>query len=1495
MTQRPTGRRWASRGASALLAGVLALPLAMSGAHAQSEPPPAAPADDPALDWNNYERVLLSKETGEPIGMAVLPDSRVIHTARNGEIRLTNPETGLTELIADIDVYANSEDGLQGIALDPNFEENGWVYTVYAPRVMDGLNSKGDPYPETTPAGSAPEQLPAGEDIGYWDQWLGYNVLSRFQLDAETGTFDVDSEQEIIRFEVERGQCCHVGADIAFDGEGNLFLSTGDNTPAGTPGANAYTPINNREGFNPGFDARRGAGNTNDLRGAILRITPNEEIAADADAEPGEGSTYTIPEGNLFSGEEYADEPVREEIYVFGLRNPFRIAYDIESEALFWGEYGPDAPQAQDDRGPMGYVEWQLTTEPMNGGWPYCHGPNDEPYSEWDFETGAPTETGFFDCDAGPVNNSTWNTGMVQMPPVTEPQIWYGDNPGDQPWDEFVTFADRGGQAPMGGPMYRYDPASSSPTKFPEYWDGKIFMGEFSQDYMAVLEMDEPTSAGEVTGVTNFLPNAHLYEQAVPEWRGIIDMEFGPDGSLYVLEYGKGFFRQNPDAGLYRIDYNEGNQAPRASFTADPVSGSDAPLTVNFDASASFDPEGEDLTYEWDLYGNGEIDATGETLTYTYEERGQYTVVLRVSDPQGLFGLAVGQITVGNTAPEVSLTIDDGAIFDWGDTFTAEVRVSDAEDGDDPDCERVSWIFGLGHDDHAHPELSGTGCTITVETRESAREHGEGEKLFGTLVVSYTDEPQGEVPATTGETTLVLKPQVQQAQWFDAIDGATVVSDSGAGAGAYVTDLDSGSITFAPMAFSHAPTGDVIDTVTARGQGEGTLSLSWGEAETPFAEFPFTDEDGWQDVETTLTEIPEGSGSVVVTATGDVDLDSLEFLASGEAPGEPGEPGENIVVPAEQVSIGMFSLTNWVDEVGLPAVLARLAEIGFENIEPFGSNFSGYTAAEFRTMVDELGLSVPSSHYNTAEATFDETLEFVETLGQEYVGSGGFVQGMNLDTYESTVAVAEAMDRLGQRSVEAGVGKFFGHNHASEFTTVHDIPGDHGNEGQMSAWEILVENTNPEYVTFQLDVAWAAHAGVDVPALIEEHGDRIELLHVKDATNLGGSSNPTFVNLGEGDVDLQGILAAAEEHADIAYYVMELDRAADGETFVETGFEYLTGREPGEVPAPVEVTPAAVTFTDLPGTENDTFTVPRVVGVEYLVDGDVVAPGTYPGAGTVTVTARPAEGYVLAEGSTAQWSHTFSTEVAARTAEFHLSNTWAGTTDVRFPYGRTTDEVFIGDWDGDGRDTVALRRGNTFHVSNSLRGGDADRVFPYGRPGDDVLVGDWNGDGRDTFAVRRGAEYHVKNSHSGGEADTVIRYGREADQVLVGDWNGDSRDTFAVRRGATYYVKNSMSGGPADVVFAYGRAADITLAGDWNGDGRDTFAVQRGRTFYVNHALRGGAADQVVTFGRLGDEVFVGDWNGNGTDTLGIRRPAQVVPSSAAAATGEVRALSKVG
>ncbi|PXY27727.1 PQQ-dependent sugar dehydrogenase [Prauserella muralis] len=833
------------RGAAVTLlaAAAAALPLT-----ALTAAPAAAQAADPAVEWSNYEKITLTKNVGEPVDLAVLPDRRVLHTARNGDVRLTDPATGVTRVVNSLPVYANSEDGLQTIAIDPEFAENRWVYVYYAPRTMTA------PYPETTPAGSAPNSLPAGADESYWDQWKGYNQLSRFKWTGDA--LDLGTEQVILKVEVQRGQCCHVAGDIDWDADGNLYLSTGDNTPAGTPGANGYAPNNDAPGMNPGFDARRGSGNTNDLRGKILRITVAED------------GSYTVPEGNLFAPGTTGTRP---EIYVMGLRNPFRIDVDPASGAVMWGDYGPDAGTANPQRGPMGYVEWQSTTRAINAGWPYCHGPNAN-YNNWDFATATPRE--WFDCTQ-PRNTSRWNTGLTDLPPATAPQLYYGDQDSHQPWPELTAFGAGTGQGPMGGPLYRFDAENPSPTKFPSHWDGKAFFGEFSQDYVAAFTIPDPD--GDVTAIEDVLPNAALTTLAQPLWDNPMDLEFGPDGSLYVLDYGDGFFRQNPDSGLYRVDYAEGNKTPTARISATPTSGH-SPLEVSFSGAESSDPEGSALTYEWDFDGDGTFDATGVQAQHTYVDNGQFAARLRVTDPSGKVGLSSVEITVGNTAPTVEISVPDGGFFDWGDAIPYEVTVTDPEDGTSIVCSRVSWTFGLGHNQHAHPVNSGTGCSGGVPTPADAG-HGETENVFGVLGVSYRDGGANGVPGATGSTQVVLNPKLLEAEHADDSSGTEVTDDGSASGLRAVTSLDAGDwLAYDPVNLTG------IGGLAVRASGEGTLSLRWNSpGAEPFATAAIPAGTGWQHVNLALGAPPQGTGTLYVTSSGGVVLDSLTFAGDGVA------------------------------------------------------------------------------------------------------------------------------------------------------------------------------------------------------------------------------------------------------------------------------------------------------------------------------------------------------------------------------------------------------------------------------------------------------------------------------------------------------------------------------------------------------------------------------------------------------------------------------------
>ena len=131
-----------------------------------------------------------------------------------------------------------------------------------------------------------------------------------------------------------------------------------------------------------------------------------------------------------------------------------------------------------------------------------------------------------------------------------------------------------------------------------------------------------------------------------------MDMEFGPDGALYVLDYGTGWFGGDANSALYRIEYiSGGNRAPIARSPRDPDL-RPAPLTVQFSSAGSTDPDGDALTYAWDFNSNGTTDSTAANPSFTYTTNGD---VHRDADGPGHRRpdrrRPASSITVGNTRP----------------------------------------------------------------------------------------------------------------------------------------------------------------------------------------------------------------------------------------------------------------------------------------------------------------------------------------------------------------------------------------------------------------------------------------------------------------------------------------------------------------------------------------------------------------------------------------------------------------------------------------------------------------------------------------------------------------------------------------------------------------------------------------------------------------------------------------------------------------------------
>jgi len=564
-----------------------------------------------------FSRTVLDSNLNEPLKLAFTPQGELYYVERKGNLQRYDFEQRDSVTVHTFDdVNAADEYGLLGLAFDPDFANNHWIYLF---RTI----AKGD----------------AGE-----------HVLARFTL--RDGVLDASSEQVLLTMPADGmpgKPTSHTGGDMQFDRDGNLWLSTGDDTAAGDASL-----IDDRPG-NIQQDAARSAGNTQDLRGKILRITPS-------DTPDAQGRHYTIPQGNLFDSAEQG----RPEIYVMGLRNPYTIAFDSRRQRLYWGEVGPDA-RAPDDRGPVGYDEINIADKAGNYGWPFVIADN-QPYAYYDYEQNKALDKANVDA---PENRSRNNTGLKVLPPAQPAWMAY---PYDES-DELFELASGGRNALVAPLYYSEDVDSDSAIKFPAYFDGKLVISDFIRRWLMVVNTDESGRPETIVPIIDQPLSAPL------------DMAFGPDGALYVVEYGTNWFTGNADSYLSRIEYYSGDNPPPIAVASAANTIGAAPLVTTLDASASYDRDGAkaELKYRWQRVENGKPGAVigeQEQQPLTLDEPGEHAVQLTVTDAGGQEATALLRFVVGNERPVVTVTATPNRSFYWDDQPVAyEVVVTDQEDG----------------------------------------------------------------------------------------------------------------------------------------------------------------------------------------------------------------------------------------------------------------------------------------------------------------------------------------------------------------------------------------------------------------------------------------------------------------------------------------------------------------------------------------------------------------------------------------------------------------------------------------------------------------------------------------------------------------------------------------------------------------------------------------------------------------------------------------------
>ncbi len=564
---------------------------------------------------NRFTKTILSNDLNEPMELSVAPDGRVFFIERAGNFYVYNPTDRKTSLVYKFPVKAVDKylNGLLGISIDPDFATNNYLY--FFNTAADGNNYK-----------QHISRIPISKD----------NIL------------DLKSEKVIIEIPIDLEVSAHTGGSISWDKQKNMYISTGDNTvPFESDGFAPIDRLDNRLVYS----AERSAGNTNDLRGKILRIHPEAD------------GSYTIPEGNLFPK---GTPLTRPEIYVMGCRNPYRMSVDMETGIVYWGEVGPDSGQ-DGLQGPRGYDEFNQAKKAGNYGWPYFVG-DSKPYKELDFATrakGATLKVGpYFDVN-GATNNSPYNTGMKTLPPPIKAMVWY-------PYGRSAEFPELGdgGRCAMGGPVYHYDPNLKSETKLPEYFDKALFMYDWMRNWVYAVRMDE----------NNNYKRMEPFMETNGDFRRPIDIEVGPEGSFYMLEYGSVYGIDNVDARLVRIDYNGGNRAPIAKIETRDTIGL-IPYKVAFNSKSYDNDDDDQMSYEWSFDGKS-IGSTVQNPRYTFTQNGVYHATLKVTDLAGKSTIDTVVIKVGNTLPQIAINSSSNSSFFFPkpSKFTYKVDVKDNED-----------------------------------------------------------------------------------------------------------------------------------------------------------------------------------------------------------------------------------------------------------------------------------------------------------------------------------------------------------------------------------------------------------------------------------------------------------------------------------------------------------------------------------------------------------------------------------------------------------------------------------------------------------------------------------------------------------------------------------------------------------------------------------------------------------------------------------------------
>jgi sugar phosphate isomerase/epimerase len=242
----------------------------------------------------------------------------------------------------------------------------------------------------------------------------------------------------------------------------------------------------------------------------------------------------------------------------------------------------------------------------------------------------------------------------------------------------------------------------------------------------------------------------------------------------------------------------------------------------------------------------------------------------------------------------------------------------------------------------------------------------------------------------------------------------------------------------------------------------------------------------------------------------------------------------------DRIGVQLYTVRRAMAE-DFDATLARIAAIGYNEVE-----FAGYfdrEPAAVREALDAVGLAAPAAHvgYDTLLDGWDQVLETATSVGHAYVICPSLPRSVR-ETLDGYREAAEVFNRAAEQAQAAGL-QFGFHNHAVEFEPL---------DGQVP-YDVLLAETDPQFVTYELDLFWATRAGADPLEYFAEHPGRFSLVHVKD---MDGTPERGMADVGAGVMDFAAMFAQ-RDRAGIRHFFVEHDNPTDAFASIRASYEYL--------------------------------------------------------------------------------------------------------------------------------------------------------------------------------------------------------------------------------------------------------------------------------------------------------------------------------------------------